>query len=395
LVSQEQIFTGSTKTPLGIGEYPIRVRINDKSGNFLDHSLITLVVEPVPHVMDFSGKPIEGAKITLYRFNPFINRFAIFDLSSFHQENPIFTNEQGEYRFLVPYGSYFLIVSAAGYQPYKSDTIVVLKNGIFGENIVLKRVPVGIVERIIYEIRRFSKLVFEYFSDLGESLVVARLVEKLALPLLIVGLLASFWALLDRLGLSPTGFFSLLVSFSKRPIFWLTKKAPPVWGVVLNQTTGDPLRLVEVRLFEKDGTKSWGTTFTNLKGEFGFILPYGTYLLSLRKTGFLVPQWELAQGIEQGLVNAVFVDWTGFKGEKIRIWLKPGEIPKGRRFLSNLYAFFKSILFELADFWLIAGLVISLLNLKYNFGVFNSLVTFAYTILVIFWAVIVFGKVRG
>jgi hypothetical protein len=395
LLSQEQIFTGSTKTPLGIGEYPIRVRIEDKSGNFFDQPLITLVVQPIPRVLDFSGKPIEGAKVTLYRFNPFVNRFTIFDLSSFHQENPISTNGQGEYRFLVPYGRYFLTVSAAGYQAHRSDTIVVLKNGIFGENIVLKPVPVGIIERIIYEIRRFLRLIFQYISDLVESLVVARLVEKLALPLLIVSLFTSLWVFLDRLGLSPSGFSSLLISFSKRPIFWLTKKTPPVWGVVLDQTTGDPLRLVEVKVFEKDGTKHWGTTFTNSKGEFGFTLPYGTYLLSLRKIGFLIPQWELAKGTKQRLANAVFIDWTGLKGERLKIWLKPGEVTRGYRFLSSLYALFKGVFFELADFWLITGLIISLLNLKYNFGMFNLLITFAYIILAIFWALLAFGRLGG
>jgi len=285
------------------------VEIKDKAGNFFDKDLITLVVQRLPKVVDFSGKPIERARVTLFRFNPFINRFAILDLTPFRQENPAFTNKFGEYLFVVPYGRYYLVATARGYQTYKGPTIVVLQNGIFGEDIALKAIPVGIAGKLFYTVRHFSETIFEYISDLVESLIVARLVEKLVLPLLLLSIISLFFVFLDRFGLTPRTLLSYLRFLIKKFFLLFGKKVVPVWGKVLDSSTGDFLNLVEVKVMNIKEKKCLGTCFTNRKGEFGFILPPDGYFLRLKRVGFSVPAWEVAKTKEGRTIftNAVFL----------------------------------------------------------------------------------------
>lgn len=396
MVSQKEIFSTSTKTPSGLGEHKVSVEVKDKAGNFFYRDLLILVVQRLPKVINFSGKPIERARVTLFRFDPFINRFAVLDLVPFRQENPTFTNKFGEYLFVIPYGRYQLVASAVGFKTYKGPTVVVLQNGIFGEDIVLQAIPVGILERLFYTARHFLEVVFEYTSDLIESLIVARLVEKLAFPLLLLSIISLFLVFLDRFGLTPKLLLSYLRFLFKKLFFIFGKKTVPIWGTTLDSSTGDSLNLVEVKVLSSKNRRCLGTCFTDNRGEFGFILPQETYFLVLTKVGFVVPEWELVK-TEQGKAifgNAILFAWEGTLREKKKIWLKPQEFPGKLSTFANIYAFLKSIFFTLANFFLIAGLVVSLLNLKFNFGTFNLLMVSAYLVLAIFWAILAFRKVK-
>ena len=394
MISQKELFSASTKTPSGLGEYKVRIEIKDKAGNFFDKELLALVVRRLPKVTDFSGKPIERARVTLFRFNPFINRFALLDLTPFRQKNPAFTNKFGEYLLVIPYGRYYLTVSAIGFQTYKGSTTVVLQNGIFGEDITLRAIPAGLLRRSFYTLRHFLETVFEYLSDLIESLIVARLVEKLVLPLLILSIISLFLVFLDRFGLTPKVLFSYLRFLAKK--FFFVRKTTPVWGTILDSSSGDGLSLVEVKVLSIKENEHLGTCFTNSKGEFGFILPQDTYLLVLKKVGFVVPKWELAKTKEGKniLAGALSFSWEGPMKEKKKIWLKPQEFPGKLSIFANLYAFFKSLFFTLADFFLMTGLVVSLLNLKFKLTTFNFLIVVVYLILAIFWAILAFRKVK-
>lgn len=395
MVSQRDLFTALSRTPSGLGQHPVQVEVSDKAGNFFSKELINLVIKRLPRVLNFSGQPIERAEVTLYRFNPFINRFATLDLSSFRQKNPTFTNRLGEYLYVIPYGRYYLTAAAPGYRSYKGPTVVVLQNGIFGEDITLQAIPLGPLQRLFYAAQRFAQVVFDYLSDLIESLIVARLVEKLVLPFLFLSLVSLFFVFLDRFGLTP----KILLSYFRfliKKFFFFAKKKVPVWGVVANAATGDPLHLVEVKALSAKEKRYLEICFTNVKGEFGFILSRDSYLLTLRKVGFIVPSWEVVRD-QKGkpiLAQTVLFKWEGWEEEEEKLWLKPQEFPGRLSLWANFYAFLKSVFFTLADFILMAGLVISLLNLKFKFTSSSFLLVLIYLVLIIFWAILAFRKVK-
>jgi hypothetical protein len=83
-----------------------------------------------------SEKRIKGAKVTLYQFNEETGKWQRWPAEDYDQKNPQFTNEQGEYGFMVPEGKYFLRVAKDGYltkeiKPLKAENnLINLKVGL-------------------------------------------------------------------------------------------------------------------------------------------------------------------------------------------------------------------------------------------------------------------------
>lgn len=76
-----------------------------------------------------SGEPISTATVTLYMLETgqlsgrSVTQSTLWDGSNSGQVNPASTGTSGQYSFLVAPGTYQLLVSAPGYQPYRSDII--------------------------------------------------------------------------------------------------------------------------------------------------------------------------------------------------------------------------------------------------------------------------------
>ena len=61
-----------------------------------------------------------------------------WDAITYGQENPQITDTTGNYSFLVPAGTYYLTVSALGYNSYKTDNFSVIEGKEIRNNISLK-----------------------------------------------------------------------------------------------------------------------------------------------------------------------------------------------------------------------------------------------------------------
>lgn len=391
LTSQKDIFTGRSQTPPTPGEHQITLEVRDKAGNFFQKGLLTIVVQRKPRVSDIRGRPITRAKISLFRYDPLTDRFALFDLSTFDQTNPKFSGKKGEYFFLLPYGRYYLEVKALGFRIYRGPTVVLLQNGIFGEDIVLQLLPASFPKRIFFLLLRFLQNTFAYLYNLTKSL--AKLLEKLLLPFLVVSFLSLLLALQDRFGLTPQTLISYLKFRLKKLLGFFGKKEMPIWGEVRDATTGDPITMVEVKAMLPEEKRVVGLCFTNKKGEFGFFLPGGEYLLFFQKPGFVLPKWERVKTPGQKALPAILFSRVVF-GEKKTIWLKPIEFPEKFGLGQNIYAFLKSLYFTLADFILISGLLLSLSQLHLRFTSKGVLITLLYLLFTLLWAILAFKKVK-
>jgi len=82
------------------------------------------VIDPEGYVyrnLGDSKLPIKNAKVTLMWLDPLLKQYQPWPADKYSQENPQFTDERGNYSFLVPEGSYYIQVEDPGYISYQSD----------------------------------------------------------------------------------------------------------------------------------------------------------------------------------------------------------------------------------------------------------------------------------
>lgn len=348
-------FSGSFTAPDGLGEYLITAEVVDRAGNYVRTDLAVLVIVSRPRVTDPAKRPVARAIITLYRFNPFINRFAPFDLTQFDQQNPSVTPAGGSFGWVVPYGRYELRVDALGYQHFHGSEIVVLQNSILAEEVVLQRLPLGLLNQIRYWLQRLAVTILGFLGDLWQSLRDARLVEQLALPLLILTVAAILIEFLNRTGLN---WRTILPFFLYQPLF---KKTKP-WGEIRDTANGLPVYLVFVGLFNSEGKRlDW--TFTDRKGEFGFDRPPRVYYLQLVKKGFFVPEWELTPEAPQPRLRRMIQINLELAEAWAQVWVSRGLKVRGKPILSQGMKVVEGLLLNLANFTIVLGLLAAVINL--------------------------------
>lgn len=377
-------FSGNFTSPDGLGDYPITAEVKDQAGNFVKADLALLSVVPRPKILETAGKPIRGAVVSLYRFDPFINRFALFDLKQFDQENPITTGAKGEFGWVIPYGRYEIRVEAVGFQPYRSAEIVMLYNGILADSIYLTKVPLGFLAKSYYQLKYVWARITGYLADLWQSLLQASLLEKLAWPLLVLTSLAVFWEFLSRTGLTLLTLPKFLF------FFFLTKKGKP-WGEIRDTASGQTVSLVYVELFDiEEGKKAW--TFTNRKGEFGFNQPPGDYFLKLVKHGYQIPDWELVVDPDRPRLGKLIKISRGTEETWLQIWLSRSLKVSGRPLLSRAVEIVEGILLNLATFTLILGLLSGVILVVKQPTYSSGVVLALYLMLTLLWTILLWFK---
>lgn len=132
-------------------ESDLIVSVADELGNVSERLIATLVANPGGYVFGASTKAkIEGALVRLYFFEETNQEWVIWDGAAYNQQNPVLTNQEGSYSFLVPPGKYYLTVEREGYALFKSKVILVEKNKLISLNVPLSEVSfLSKVEEIV------------------------------------------------------------------------------------------------------------------------------------------------------------------------------------------------------------------------------------------------------
>ncbi|OGK51250.1 hypothetical protein A2966_03460 [Candidatus Roizmanbacteria bacterium RIFCSPLOWO2_01_FULL_41_22] len=118
------VFAGEIATPSQIGEYDFQIQVSDDNNAFTQKKLsaVFLIVSPLKIVDLSSGKPIENAQVTIYRFEESAKRYVSLQESFFlpQTENgvifPYRSNEKGEVNIGLPEGRYQFDIAAVGYE---------------------------------------------------------------------------------------------------------------------------------------------------------------------------------------------------------------------------------------------------------------------------------------
>lgn len=119
------VYTATITTPATAGNYQVITLITYHDPTLGTKELsLTTVIDPEGYVYELiNGKEAHIAKATVSLYDA--NTGALWNATKYNQINPQTTDTDGRYSFLVPEGSYYIMASAAGYEPYKGDVFSV------------------------------------------------------------------------------------------------------------------------------------------------------------------------------------------------------------------------------------------------------------------------------
>jgi len=217
----------------------------------------------------------DQASVSLYALRN--GQAVLWNGASFGQRNPVLTDAQGRYVFLVPNGRYRIRVEKSGFLPVERDVNVRLN--VIAEQIALYLVPVTPTDVAL------SILQTEEVQDVAN--ITAPVVAVVALGNLVAAanlfsLFHYFWFLLTQ------------------PILLLGKRKRKSWGIVYNALSKRPVDLAIVRLIHAQKNLILQTRITDAEGRYFFTVKPGTYRIEVARSGFTYPSSYLAKDREDG-----------------------------------------------------------------------------------------------
>ncbi len=205
------------------------------------------------------------------------------------------TDAQGRFGFLPKPGKYLIEVAKPGFN-YPSNIVSAGQDGDYEqvyrsqefnitspEQTLTSSVPLDPVNRKEEASKAKSKggikaLVFG----------VRRISEKVALPLMIIGLAASGITAMSSQTVTNYIILGLYALFSLFQLALRPKKVKP-WGVVYETATLKPVPLAVVNILDTQYNKLLKTRLTDYEGRFSFLPPTGKYKLLIQKPGYKFP----------------------------------------------------------------------------------------------------------
>ncbi|MEK7096286.1 MAG: fibronectin type III domain-containing protein [Patescibacteria group bacterium] len=102
------------------GDYTLQADALDGAGNRTQRDLAKVSVMAPPQLLAKSSSgqdtPVDKAWLTLYYLAPETNSWVVWDGAPFSQNNPQRTKADGNFRYLLPAGTYYLKAEAKGYR---------------------------------------------------------------------------------------------------------------------------------------------------------------------------------------------------------------------------------------------------------------------------------------
>lgn len=151
--------------PLQIGLQPIYILVLNFKEGTIDKIEGNILIEPFGTIKQINnltskkmsrvieaaeGEPVYLAKVTLYQYDEASRDWKTFPALKYSQRNPIYSNPEGQYGFLVPRGKYIVQVEKENYQSQRTEEIKIEKNFI-NQDIILAKLPKpGLFKRIIW-----------------------------------------------------------------------------------------------------------------------------------------------------------------------------------------------------------------------------------------------------
>lgn len=228
------------------------------SDQTVQYTPLDIIVNPLGVVEDgIMKKKVSGAEVIL------VDAAGTIFIGA-NQKNPLLTESEGVYGFMVPNGRYRVIVRQDGKERYK-DGVINVTNNIVNQKIVLTPSVINLLTNGINNptVQTTNKYVAPAVAALATINAIA------SIPWW------NFWYYLQY----------LFTEF----IPWLFRRKRKGWGVVYNSITKAPIDLAVVRLYEASSKKLLQSKITDKQGRYIFLAETGQYYLEVYKSGFDFP----------------------------------------------------------------------------------------------------------
>lgn len=109
------------------GTYPLEVNSLDGAGNKSNRKLHSVTVLP-KGIVNYNGKSVKDAKITVYYFDNLTKSYVVWDGMSYGQNNPQNTDADGKYSLFMPSGTYYLEINSPTFRTFKTNIFTLTKS---------------------------------------------------------------------------------------------------------------------------------------------------------------------------------------------------------------------------------------------------------------------------
>ncbi|MDD5726404.1 MAG: hypothetical protein PHC53_03280 [Patescibacteria group bacterium] len=286
-------YTGTFLAPSS-NTFQVDIRIsfqNGQLGTVQDH----FVVQPGGQVVEEqlpAGPPIvvPGAQVALYQN---VNgNWIPWNATPYGQSNPIISDQNGAFVFVVPNGEYYAIISKEGYVGVRTPTQMV-SNNVFGGLVPLIKLPQPITPTTTFPFIQNVPQQIQYLALVGQSIIqrpeVITAVNDYVAPTLLAIAIINTAAALPLFSL-----LAYLQFFFTQPFLLFGRRKRKRWGIIYNSLSKQPVEFAVVRLIHYESRLIVQTRVTDKNGRYVFYPKPGNYLLEISKPGFAFPTQYLA-----------------------------------------------------------------------------------------------------
>ncbi|MBU2566637.1 carboxypeptidase regulatory-like domain-containing protein [Patescibacteria group bacterium] len=237
------------------------------------------------------NNPIPDATVTLYVYEN--GAWQIWNPSLYNQYNPIQSNNDGSFAFVVPNGQYYAVISKDGYTTERTQDFTVDQN-VFGDKVPLLRYPEPIVVTSTFPFVQYlpDQIRFAVVS-VKQSLREPELVtatKDYAIPALVVVSVLNTAAAITLFNI-----LAYLQFLFTQPILLFGRLRKRKWGVIYNSLTKQPIEFAIVRLVHKESNLTVQSKVTDKQGRYTFTkVQKGNYRLEVLKPHYDFPTQYLA-----------------------------------------------------------------------------------------------------
>jgi len=275
----------------GVGEHDAYLEINYGNDQF---DVLQFYLNGLPKgEITGDGVNLDGAEVSLMQSNG-----ALLYLGVYGEQNPVFTDVNGMYGWVVENGDYYLQIKKDGFFE-RVTPVFSVKNNVVNTNFNLIKQPkklldvidpnasigknaVSVAKNLLEQTGALSQVSVQIINDVADNPLVEQAATQVAAPAAVgvaaVGVAASWLDLV-----------ALLRFLFLQPLLLLGKRKREKWGGVYNSLTKLPIDLALVRLFNAETNKLMQTRVTDGQGRYAFIVDRGKYRLEAQKANLVFP----------------------------------------------------------------------------------------------------------
>jgi hypothetical protein len=244
------------------------------------------------------AKPIRETTVTLYELKKGV--WQIWPGSVYYQDNPVVTDANGAYGFMVPDGTYYIEAKKSGYRENATTRFDAVENYV-NQSLELIVKPKSIAEvvepgapviknaaqvakNIAQKTVYVNKIVKEEVVNFTQNPIVEQVNANIAAPSL-----ASVAVLNTAAAIPLFNLWTYLQYLIAQPLLFFRRKRRKAWGMIYNAFTKLPLDLAIVRLLDTKTKKILRTAVTDRQGRYVLFGPQGEFMMTSTKAGFIFP----------------------------------------------------------------------------------------------------------